>query len=1748
MFKPLLRTLPTLSGNYTIGCKVKEYTKLDSNNYEVYIREASLVPLQNNLFNKDIELNLVKDQHEYVITKYFRSYSNVFYKDNYQYDKNNYREYDEYEINRTNDSRNKDYEFGCKRLYYSQNNYQFSFYAPFYIDDIKDLPEYFVITIELSKNFKKTIKININKDDIRNYLKSYLKNYIKKLNNKVIFCSPESKQATYFGIDVHSGGFVKYIDNVIGDLYNNQNTINNFDYTICKGFERNNLVMSQIIPLSFMFNINDMFNEIEYKFFNTHEIKIYGFYYNKFGVKINFYDFSINYYNYYHKYLKYDELSGKYTLNHKYLDNGEKLNIMNVNYPSLNEGRFTKYRFTNKITPDYCRFKLLYSDDDNPYITNLSYGYSYIQNPNFKYGAFPTMFKDITPVCIVKENSLILPTGNNIKKYYSVSNFDKYKMLMSNFYSSWFNVLYLNENIFNKDNYWCDIINKHAYFNGVLYKLTNDVDDSINKFGVFINLSLNVVDNYTAANDITSVKYILSKNKIDNKTTIKMKNISYNDTYLKENLLGKYDIVSELIYDTNLHYDDKFSDYYYDFSIYSNNDNSKTRIFHVKNLFDHILNAYNSRLWENSIDHDSYTLVSINDAKLTYNTNIYTENTNISNYLTYNKKLVKNTNGSYIIEDNYYNKNKYYKFDDIINILDNVYKLIYNYEDTDGYVVTDEINIIVNKLKTELDKVKIIGYELLPIYNNANIYKKYINNNTTFYKLIFDNEEFKNIYDQLYIEAQFLKERTKLTDAYDILNENIDKNNNFKIYIRNYFISEQTLFTVLQNNEYIDKNDINSVNNTDATVIRNIYSSTWGYNITNSIESFNKYYMNIFNESNKNKLIEDLKNILSTINSEDINISFEDLSLNELNNTIDKCNEYLFELKDTLYYSVKDKTYKYKKYNTNINKYEWVNIDINSDNFNYTYVHDNMNNKFINIQYEHIIMHNLISIYLSLFDDINKNGSDINTLFVNISFNLVNNHFMYYDLMMNAINIIGLRPFEFQRSNSNYVMPFSHYIYNLIQNLLSYSFYPYNFDKNIISYNYFKKNTELYDDYIYVDPYNLNEYIYKYNIRYPDKNIPYIDKGSIYKFKNFFYRIINVNHMKEYAKELHNYSDYGILYRNKLINYSANIIDHIYIKNRIYVKNTTTNNIEIKDKYTLLSKFLFNNYKDKKYVDYLYKLTNPWVTEIDSEEYINDIKVYKNANQLFFNYMCSESRNLNDKFIINLDDETTIELDLTLNKYFIQLNDSLTELLEDDETYLYLYKCNKYSDNNDNWDIYIEDNIIDEPDYEHKDVDPIVDISRFLTPLFNNIYTNESDSNNIKNLIKYNKIQNNRYIDSNEIYAKEIDVKTYVRSYIEKNNLQNIIDESLIELNIENGTIEDIENNNEYYRNIFIKEKLGIILYDIYQSNEVSLDNKLESIFSKDFINKYNVTYDNESNLYFASDDYNKYAFYVLDFKFDNTNNSFNINNTYDVSTSFDKINDINISDNIINEYFKIINPFLKTNIFRFFTNLKSDNIVKPNELNVYINYISSKITSDEEYKYISLKNSDEDILYDNIIKYQKNKKLKMIRYFNFITPLIEQKSILNDIWENLFITNDNSSNKYNILRKTNIDINEYHPIHLCTKYDYINNKEISYEDIYQFEYKHFNDNKFYNLKEEIIINIDEEVTYEDLVNIYETEEKTIDVFTKYINKSLKKKLNTNIILFLYNKYNVNYITESIKLNSVKNSKLYKISYKFNLK
>ena len=756
MFKSLLRTLPTLSGNFSICCKLNDYNKITSNDYEVCVRDASILSLQDNQYNNEVSINLAKESYEFIIAKYYDLCSNVFYKENYSYNKDSYQEYDKYEVNSNNDARNKDYEFGCKRLHYSYNGYQFNFYAPFYINDVDSLPDYFLLSIYMTDKLVKNIKIFIDKEDSNNYLRKFLRKYCNNLDSKVIFCLPESKQATYFGINVKDGGFGQYIDNEFGNLYNTQNTINNFDYTICKGFERNNLIMKQIIPLSFSFNINDLFDDYEKKIFSFDKIKIIGRYYNKFDTKEDFYDFSIDYNTFYCKYNKYTS-NGNYELDFGYDDTGDKINIMNIGYPSLNESKFVKYRYTNKITPKYCRFKLANSNEDNPYIINMSYAYSNTEEDNDKYGEFPTMFKDIFPESIVEENNLLLPIG---KKYtnsyieYDYLNYLKYKKLMTNFYSSWFNIFKENTSIFDNIYEWSDVLNNHSYFKGILYNFKNE---DIDKFALFINPKLNYLSNDDAKTTIINAAYIydIKRTDID---FIEMNKLSYDHSYNLENNKGTIDVTA------NIDLDNKPASY----SLLYKFDNEE--IFNIDNLM-------NPKYYE-EVNDINYNEIHFNlEGDITY-TNKFFSKSNNSDYVAINKNIIKDINGDYIYVDKYFKRNLYYKVKDIKQLIKN------------SQFDIDEINLLLNEY---INHNTISGFELIRINSNNNIYDS--DGNIAFENMGIINSD--TSINDLYVVLKGSSEKIKLLSIIDKIKNNKAYYQSLSIFKSCELLEKESLFNFL---------------------------------------------------------------------------------------------------------------------------------------------------------------------------------------------------------------------------------------------------------------------------------------------------------------------------------------------------------------------------------------------------------------------------------------------------------------------------------------------------------------------------------------------------------------------------------------------------------------------------------------------------------------------------------------------------------------------------------------------------------------------------------------------------------------------------------------------------------------------------------------------------------------------------------------------------------------------------------------
>ena len=96
-------------------------------------------------------------------------------------------------------------------------------------------------------------------------------------------------------VNVRNGGFVKAIDNTIGNVYNVQNTIHNVDSLVTRGFERNNIAMKQIIPLAFYFNINELMTPQELHRYKNQRVSFSGAYYTDKNEKLPFYDFSIDY-------------------------------------------------------------------------------------------------------------------------------------------------------------------------------------------------------------------------------------------------------------------------------------------------------------------------------------------------------------------------------------------------------------------------------------------------------------------------------------------------------------------------------------------------------------------------------------------------------------------------------------------------------------------------------------------------------------------------------------------------------------------------------------------------------------------------------------------------------------------------------------------------------------------------------------------------------------------------------------------------------------------------------------------------------------------------------------------------------------------------------------------------------------------------------------------------------------------------------------------------------------------------------------------------------------------------------------------------------------------------------------------------------------------------------------------------------------------------------------------------------------
>ena len=842
MFKPLLKTLPSLSGNMQIACKLEGYKYLKDNIYECFVNEANLMPLSYKLYDKIIDLNLKNNDYEYDVKNFFQYYSHIFYKTNFNYSKQNIPIIDF--SNPINNS-NKDFQFGCKRISYlkSKSN-QFAFFAPIYVEKLEDIKgKIFRIKITFSKTNLMTRNIDIHisssseslfKD---NRLINYLERYVSKIDDKVIYCSPSYKNI-YYGINLLEGGFIKVEDNISSNIYKKYYTINDFDCILNDGFKRNNLMMKQIIPLSFIFNANNLLDDHEKIEFKNCQIKISGNWIDSTtNEKIQFYDFSDNYTIFKEKVTK--------LYNNDYYNFVSSDNIMSIGYPGFNESSSENYKYVNTISKNYNRWKMKYSDDFIPYIVNLNYAFSINQESLYAYKEFPQFYSPIAALCTNSKygGKYDIDFEENKENINSIIN-DKYvcgffntltKMDKSSKYIDIFSPKY--------EEFWkdVDLNDNKVYYKGILYDFNDsykkdDTLSQIDKFSVFVIPQFS----YTLSTEYDQ-KYVETK-------------------YLYENNIEK-DIVNLIT--ENDPQDTTKLDYFY---ISNHLGQIKNNIALVKDpngeyyLNENLQQYTTNRYYDVN---DIYLLMYIlsysnqntnNDSVITLLNNNYIEGYKLLN-VCYNKNIISNIynkiNEIYEHHDKFndgaiFREKRFLNSESIWGLHDNLYFSIYPSQTK--YKLLDNYNLIENSddlvkinvfMKSKfIDRILINGYEeylkyLTPYYFSNCLYNKednmnYCNEVFVPLKLTEDHYGYlDNLDNTRFFEEEDTINNVIYVDKYNL--NNLFIVNNLKLpgnqSVSSYFFNKQTYerYALFLNKEHIEKYLDKYPHASDENLIDNIY-------------------------------------------------------------------------------------------------------------------------------------------------------------------------------------------------------------------------------------------------------------------------------------------------------------------------------------------------------------------------------------------------------------------------------------------------------------------------------------------------------------------------------------------------------------------------------------------------------------------------------------------------------------------------------------------------------------------------------------------------------------------------------------------------------------------------------------------------------------------------------------------------------------------------------------------------------------
>lgn len=1116
MFKPLLKTLPSLSGNMKIACKLDGYKNVGQNVYECFVNEAKLAPLAHDLYDKNIKLNLKNNSYEYDVKSFYQYYSDVFYKTNFNYSKVNIPIIDF--TSQINDN-NKDFQYGCKRVsYLKSDGNQFAFYAPIYAEGLEDLSnKTFRIKIVFNKTNKLTkyidVHISSKSESVfdENYLIDYIEKYYSKIDSKVIYCSPSYKNM-YYGINLLSGGFVRIEDNISSNLYNKYYTINDFDCIINNGFRRNSLLMKQTFNLSFYFNPYNILTNLEKELFKNCALYISGYWYEG-NKKLDFYDFSDNYTVFKEKVYKAENNEFKYF-------NTER-NIMNMNYPAFNESSSENFKYVNTVAKNYNRWKLKYSNDEYPYITNLNFAFSLNQDSLYTYKEYPLFYNPIYYTC-----------QKNSNEYYEMifSNTDKeYKNILNEKHiASFFNVLTKEDN---SDNYldifdpkyngfWTDVnqYDNKVYHQGILYDfnslyLNNELKTKIDKFSIFV---------------IPEFSYVLNKDYND---TYKTAKFLYNDK-IYENDIIDYDYVNSHLSYISSHVTlekNPTGDFIYDETIkqYETNVYYDINDVNIKKLCSSD-NSSNKELLTDVDAIDGYKLLEV-----------YWSNNIISDLY---QELIEIYNTSEYSDKSIFRKSRFKNYDSIYEMKDKLYfsiypsKTMYNLLDNYSIIGTENrrINLYYKTkfIKADIDYEGIDCEGIIKYYYSNGLYDK--TDNLVYTEPLFIKQDYteKN-YGEYYI-----------SDNNEETNDDLDENKDV-IYVDIYNIKN------VLHDVYGNKYDNHEFSTKEDCLVKFLNK-----------EHINVYFNKTYNQVDNN-INDNLDNILSSIFiciKTFVNVDFSQLNINTVS-----IHNYLCKLSDFGINSLKDIN-TYINYNSYDNYFYFNELWIDEKLPEYNTSENN--DKYHIIKFDILFKRDMYYMDDILYKLIMENKESDNTFKDLFLYHIYNPIEYKYEMNYKIINI------NIDDNNKDLSIIENKLIYNNIDNNETEEF-------DILLTPYFntiyeegKQYTKIYNDYFLNNIYRMEgieEGRYRYNlpnidivyksnideenkllenifishgeiITEPNSTIPTTDKGinkyiKSYNSLVYYYNIIN----------LYNY----IINNNLDINYNINTNELINIPSGI---------------------------------------------------------------------------------------------------------------------------------------------------------------------------------------------------------------------------------------------------------------------------------------------------------------------------------------------------------------------------------------------------------------------------------------------------------------------------------------------------------------------------------------------------------------------------------------------------------------------